>query len=149
MTISNNVLHIRRSALNDLDGIYQMVCLLEECEFDRTEFERIYRNMLKEPERYVMLLAFQDDEPVAYLGMRMEELLHHNAKVCEILEFLVLPTTRSQGIGHRVFEYACQFAKDQGCVQIELSSNMRRLRAHAFYERQGMTKDHFNFTMPL
>ena len=65
------------------------------------------------------------------------------------IELVVEEDCRGQSIGRELFAHACEFAREEGCVQIELCSSMRRTDAHRFYEREGMRKDHFNFTMPL
>lgn len=142
-------LTIRPATLQDFEGVYQMICWLENCEFERNQFLKIYQNMLEQPDRYAMFVALNQDQLISFIDLRLEQLLHHNAKVAEILEFIVDPQCRQNGYGKQIFAYAKQYAKDQGCVQIELSSNVVRLRAHQFYERQGMRKDHFNFTLPL
>ena len=56
---------------------------------------------------------------------------------------------RGRNLGQQFFAYAEKLARDNGCIQFELSSNMLREKAHCFYERQGMHKFHYKFTLPL
>ncbi len=44
---------------------------------------------------------------------------------------------------------ACDIAKEQQCLLIEVCCNQRRSLAHHFYEKVGMSKSHFKFTMAL
>ena len=45
--------------------------------------------------------------------------------------------------------YAMDQAREAGCYKLVLSSNMRRERAHAFYESLGFTKHGFSFRVDL
>ena len=65
------------------------------------------------------------------------------------MELVTEEDCRGSGIGRELFRHVCEYAKEEGCIQIELNSSMRRTDAHHFYETNGMRKDHFNFTMPL
>ena len=44
---------------------------------------------------------------------------------------------RSQGVGARLLAAAEQWVQEQGFVRIDVSSNIVRTRAHAFYQRNG------------
>ena len=93
----------------------------------------------------------QDVRAVYALICELEEqdLPHHAAKIAEILEFDVERSHRGRNLGQQFFAYAEKLARDNGCIQFELSSNMLREKAHCFYERQGMHKFHYKFTLPL
>ncbi|HHV65117.1 MAG TPA: GNAT family N-acetyltransferase [Peptococcaceae bacterium] len=56
---------------------------------------------------------------------------------------------RSNGVGKELFNKASEIAKDNECLQIEACCNKLRTRAHSFYERQGMNKYHYKFSMNL
>ena len=86
---------------------------------------------------------------VAYDMLRKGVDLADTARIAELLEFVVDSEYRSRGIGTEMFEYACAYAKEHSCVQIELVSSQRRIRAHHFYEERGMNRSHFGFTMPF
>jgi ribosomal protein S18 acetylase RimI-like enzyme len=51
--------------------------------------------------------------------------------------FAVDSTARSRGIGLQMEEYAARLAREKGCELIEVHCHTRRVRAHAFYARQG------------
>jgi GNAT superfamily N-acetyltransferase len=44
---------------------------------------------------------------------------------------------RSQGLGRRLLAYAEDWARERGCTEIGLRSNVIRDRAHVFYEKLG------------
>lgn len=56
---------------------------------------------------------------------------------------------RSGGIGAALLQAAEAFARQHGCVQLELSSNAARTRAHRFYERQGYREKRMRFVKML
>ncbi len=47
--------------------------------------------------------------------------------------------SRNQGIGRRLLAHAEEWAAQQGCAVVRLSSNEKRIEAHAFYQRAGYT----------
>lgn len=139
---------IRECRTEDRIRIQQLTELLENCSFNTERFEKIFSGQLMD-EKYACFV-YEDAEGIhGFLNMRMEEQLHHTAKVAQILELIVDESQREKGIGTKLFRYAKNFAKENGCVQIELETSLWRKRAHAFYEREGMVFDHAYFTMKL
>ncbi|GGE20283.1 Ribosomal protein S18 acetylase RimI [Gemmobacter megaterium] len=61
----------------------------------------------------------------------------------------VASTLRSAGIGSLLMADAEARARAAGCGLIQLTTNRDRLRAHAFYERQGYAPSHLGFKKPL
>jgi GNAT superfamily N-acetyltransferase len=55
----------------------------------------------------------------------------------EIGGLVVDEAQRRRGIGHRLMEEAEAWARQHGCQQVRLHSNMVRVEAHHFYERIG------------
>jgi PhnO protein len=86
---------------------------------------------------------------VGFLSCHVQQLLHHAGPVGEIQEMYVLPDWRSQGVGQQLVEYLVAIARQEGWVNLEVTSNRRRIRTHAFYERMGFTATHVKLVMPL
>ena len=139
---------IRTAEEKDTKAVQELIELLEDCTFDSENFARIFRDQLAD-ERWTCFVYEKEGEILACLNMRMEEQLHHCAKVAQILELIVKEDKRCQGIGAQLFRTACDHASENGCVQVELETSSWRKRAHAFYEREGMNDDHSFFTMKL
>ncbi|MFZ0708026.1 MAG: GNAT family N-acetyltransferase [Candidatus Korobacteraceae bacterium] len=55
----------------------------------------------------------------------------------EIAGLVVDEHCRSHGVGEALIGEAERWATEQGCRMVTLRSNVKRLRAHAFYERLG------------
>jgi GNAT superfamily N-acetyltransferase len=54
--------------------------------------------------------------------------------------FVVDEAARSRGIGVTLLEAVEARARERGCAEIRVQSNVLRERAHSFYERNGYTK---------
>jgi hypothetical protein len=46
-----------------------------------------------------------------------------------------------------MFDWLVKFANEAKCKQVRLVSNVRRIDAHRFYERKGMTREAYYFSM--
>ena len=55
----------------------------------------------------------------------------------ELRALVVAEEKRSGGVGRRLLEAAENWAREQGCREIGLRSNVLRERAHPFYLRHG------------
>lgn len=139
---------IRLAAEGDFAAIYDLVCDMEGTHLPLDVFERIFLHQLNDPD-HRFLVAEEDGAVMGVLHLRMEEQLHHAARVAEIMELAVAQGSRSQGVGARLFAHACEVAREEGCVQIEVACNQLRERAHHFYERQGMHNFHYKFSLPF
>ena len=132
----------------DMQAAYELMCELEEEALDAQAFRRIYEADLLNPDS-PCLIAEENGDVAGFLHLRMEEQLHHCEKIAEIMELMVRSGVRSRGVGALLFQAAVQMARERGCAGIELASNRKRERAHAFYMRQGMRMTHVKLTMPL
>ena len=66
-----------------------------------------------------------------------------------IEDLAVDPSQRSQGIGKALLDAAKDWARDHGCVHLELDSGLGRTDAHRFYDREGSAARSFSFHFPL
>lgn len=128
---------IRPATSDDLSFVYESLCNLEETTLPYPAFERIYRANLTNPAiRYV--IADADNLPVGFASCHVQLLLHHAGPVAEIQELYVRPEYRSQGIGRYLMAHFMDEARREGWVHLEVTSNRRRQRTHAFYEQLGL-----------
>jgi len=141
-------MNIRMAKLTDIKDIYDLICDLENTELDYEKFQQVFKKYL-EDDRIYCFVAEDSGNVIGCLNMRIEHQLHHTAKIAEILELAVMDKYRSKGVGRELFEKASQVARDNDCLQIELCCNQLRIRAHNFYEKQGMSKFHYKFTKNL
>jgi GNAT superfamily N-acetyltransferase len=70
-------------------------------------------------------------------------------KVATIEAVYVHPDMRGAGIGEAMIRWAIDQARQGGCFRLQLTSNKRRHRAHAFYERLGFVTSHEGMKLVL
>lgn len=139
---------IRPACAEDLPIVYQFVCEIEMQLFGLEDFKRIFLNNIAHPDRHY-LVAFEQQQAVGYASMHAQELLHHCGKVGEIQEMYVAPVDRSQGIGKLLIEALIAIAQREQYMNIEVTSNKKRLDAHRFYLQNGFADSHFKFVHQL
>lgn len=139
---------IRAARAGDERALHALICALEEHDFPFDAFCERLRAQAADG-RHTCLVYEEAGQVLGMLNMRIEPQLHHERPTAEILELVVDTAQRSHGVGAALFAAAREQAAHAGCEQLELASNARRVDAHRFYERQGMTKSHVHFTMPL
>lgn len=74
-------------------------------------------------------------------------LAHAGAPEAIVEDVAVHPEAQGQGIGRRMMEHARELAREVGCYKLALSSNQRRVEAHAFYERLGFERHGVSFVV--
>ncbi|HIZ80165.1 MAG TPA: GNAT family N-acetyltransferase [Candidatus Lachnoclostridium stercorigallinarum] len=139
---------VRPAEAKDREAVYRLMCQLENQELPKEGFDRIYGEILEDG-HFRSLVYDRGGRTEGFVNLRMEGQLHHGGPVAEILELVVGDGLRGQGIGEILFHEACRLAGEAGCMCLDLTSGRQRTGAHRFYERQGMKKSHFKFTMEL
>ena len=72
-------------------------------------------------------------------------LLHVSGGLGRISALVVGPQFAGRGIGTRLVAEAEEFAWENGCARIEITSGEHRADAHAFYEAIGYRQDSRRF----
>ncbi len=140
------MIEIRKSTLQDCESVYGLICEMEAKVLPFEAFKEIYARQQTDAD-YVCLVCVEDGRVVGCINLRMEYQLHHAGRICEIMELAVAGDCRCGGLGTRLFKSACECAKQEGCIQIEVCCNQLRMRTHKFYQVQGMHNFHYKFSM--
>jgi GNAT superfamily N-acetyltransferase len=100
--------------------------------------------------REVFVATCDDDGVVGWAAVHADEPFVEGFGA--YLDGLVVDeAVRSQGAGARLLDAAEAWARERGCTEIRVWSNVIRKRAHAFYERQGYVtiKAQYHLRKPL
>jgi PhnO protein len=139
---------IRKALASDLESVKFLVEELEEQKFELEIFKEIFfKNLINNEVHY--FVAEVKNEIVGFMSIFESTPLHHCHKLAEIQELIISEKHRGFSIGKEFIELATKLGHEKGWLQIELSSHMKRLKAHSFYIRNGFNRRHFKFVKML
>jgi GNAT superfamily N-acetyltransferase len=125
---------IRPARLADADAIAALARQLGYDAAPSAVARRLPRILIRSDQQF--LVADHDGRPVGWIHMLVSEYVEADAFV--VIGGLVVDREhRQHGIGRRLLEHAEEWAVQQGCSVVRLSSNVKRTGAHAFYQRVG------------
>jgi GNAT superfamily N-acetyltransferase len=85
----------------------------------------------------LVLVAEFDGAVIGCLSTSTMRVLHRPAPVGRISMMVVDEALRGRGIGAAMLRAAEEALAGQGCYMVEVTSQVRRIDAHRFYERLG------------
>ena len=94
---------------------------------------------------YIILVAEIEEHVVGFISMHWFDLAHWKGKMGRITSFCVDQNFRSQAVGHQLLSAGEEVFRKEGCVKFEVTSNLKRTRAHGFYLREGYLEDSKRF----
>lgn len=113
------------------------------------EAEQVFDRMARYPD-YRMYVAIRDDRIVgAFALLIMDNLGHQGAPSGVIEDVVVDPQCQGQGIGKAMVQHALRLCGEKGCYKLALSSNLKRERAHAFYESLGFERHGYSLSVTI
>ena len=72
----------------------------------------------------------------------IRQLSYGGCLVAQVESVHVHSRARGHGIGSKMMTFAIEEARRRGALRVQLTSNLRRTRAHEFYERLGFIASH-------
>jgi GNAT superfamily N-acetyltransferase len=113
------------------------------------EAERIFERMTRYP-NYKLYVAVINARVVGTFALLIMDNLGHLGTPSAIIEDVAVdPAIQGQGVGKQMMRQAVQVAADNGCYKAVLSSNLKRNRAHAFYESLDFERHGFSFRIDV
>jgi len=95
--------------------------------------------------RHAAFVAELDGAVVALVTVSAVPMLHRSSLLGRISSFVVSAALTGRGIGTRLLEHAEAHLVSVGCGHIEVTSALRRERAHRFYEERGYVRQGLRF----
>ena len=96
-----------------------------------------------------LLLAELEGMACGLAALQLNYSLTRGADVARITALVVAPACQRQGIGRRLLREMESIARRGGAIRIEVTSNPRRLDAHAFYRDCGYPGGSLHFARLL
>jgi ribosomal protein S18 acetylase RimI-like enzyme len=107
--------------------------------------ERLFNRMARYPD-YRLYVAVRDEDIVGSFALLIIDNLGHLGAPSAVIEDVVVdPQCQGQGIGKAMMRHALGLCAEKGCYKATLSSNLKRERAHAFYESLGFERHGYSF----
>lgn len=108
-----------------------------------------FREMAADPNQ-TQYVAEERGRVVACLQLTVTAGLgRRGAKRATLESVQVAVDVRGAGIGRALVRFAVERARERGCALVQLTSDLSRTRAHAFYERLGFTSTHAGFKLAI
>jgi GNAT superfamily N-acetyltransferase len=109
------------------------------------EAERLFERIARYPDYKIYVAVVEGNVIGTFALLVMDNLGHMGAPSAIIEDVAVDPSWQGHGVGRMMMRYALQICGEKGCYKIALSSNLKREKAHAFYESLGFERHGYSF----
>jgi ribosomal protein S18 acetylase RimI-like enzyme len=96
-----------------------------------------------------VIVAEREGQVVAVMTLHLTPELHRPKPLGRVTALVVDESVRGRGVGAAMMAEAERIFRAEGAGLVELTSNMRRVDAHRFYERLGYQRTSFRFAKEL
>ena len=133
------------------DDLPQILNLYAQPDMDNREVlsldsARKILNKLKKYPEYTIFVATSNGETVGTFSLLIMDNLVHGGTPSGIVEAIVVaPEYRGIGIGGKMMGFARERCREFGCYKLILSTNLRRDKAHRFYESLGFERHGYSY----
>ena len=139
---------IKEISIQDEKQVYQLICELEQDTFNNEDFKRRFHQAIQS-KQCLMFGYFKQDILIGVISLYIKEYLPHHHKTGEIAELIISSEERNKKIGKQLIQFVIQKGKELQLEELELCTNIKRINAHHFYQREGFVMDHYNFIKKL
>lgn len=108
-------------------------------------YEAAFTEIDGHPDHHLYVAEAEGEVIATFMLSRLPGLTGRGKPHVELRSVQVDQSKRSMGIGALLVAYAEQEAQRMGASALELTSNLKRVDAHRFYERLGFAKSHAGF----
>lgn len=131
---SNNITFLD-ATLNDADALLSLVHQLEHFITKETLLNNLKNNLADK--KYRIFVAKENDIVIAFAELHFTHFIHEEKPRVRLTSFCVDEKFRNKNIGAKFLDFIEEFCRDNNYFKMELTSNVRRIDAHRFYESNG------------
>lgn len=143
---------IREANNKDLAGIieiYNQSDMDNGMALSEEQAEVIFKRISTYP-HYKIFIAVINEKIIGTFELAIMDNLAHMGDTSGLIEDVVVKTEwQSKGIGKQMMKYAIEYCRKYGCYKVILSSNLKREKAHYFYESLDFEKYGYSFLLKL
>ncbi|MEV4915345.1 GNAT family N-acetyltransferase [Streptomyces tirandamycinicus] len=145
---------IRPASRSDVPAIMAMLAddplgAQRESPDDPTPYLAAFERLAADPNQH-LVVAERGSRTVGTLQLTMVPGLSRRGATRSIIEAVrIHADERGSGLGTRLIEWAVEESRRQGCLLVQLTSDVSRTDAHRFYERLGFEASHVGFKRAL
>ena len=134
---------IRPATLSDAHAVVDLMAQLTEHAHGHVDsgVEDRFRTMLELPEYAILVANDEDDRVIGLLSASQRWTLWHAGPCALIEELVVDEDVRRHGVGRALMQAALEWARAQGCSELEISTDQENADAQAFYRRLGFESE--------
>lgn len=145
---------IRRATSRDVEAIVQLLIdddlgSQRDSLDDLTPYFEAFAVIDRDPNQLLVVM----ERDGAIIGTQQLTLLpglsYRGATRMQIEAVRVASSERGGGLGTQLIEWAIDYARERGCLLVQLTSNSARTDAHRFYRRLGFEQSHAGFKLKL
>lgn len=111
--------------------------------------EIIFDKILSYPNYKVYVLEIDNQVVGTFALLIMDNLAHLGTPSGIVEDVVVSENFQGNGIGKKMMMFAVEKCRQFGCYKMVLSSNLKRVEAHQFYENLGFEKHGFSYRINL
>jgi GNAT superfamily N-acetyltransferase len=148
----NETLGCREAVKADLPQVLRLYAqpdLDDRQVLDTAQAEAIFDRIADYPDYRIYVAELGAVIVGTFALLIMDNLGHWGARSGVVEDVAVDPQYQRLGVGRLMMQHALQCCRGKGCYKLALSSNLKRDKAHAFYELLGFERHGYSFRINL
>ena len=130
-------INFTEATIDDADSLLILIHQLEHFISAETLLNNLKNNLAKED--YCLFVAKENDKVIGFAELHFTHFIHEKNMRVRLTSFCVDENYRNKKVGAAFLCFIEKFCKTNNIFRIELTSNVRRMGAHRFYEKNGYT----------
>jgi GNAT superfamily N-acetyltransferase len=127
--------------LAEAEDSFALSALLTELGYDNTEtFIERRLTQLMDDRTEELLVAVHGSTVLGFLSLHFIPQLALAGDFARVSYFCIAEGERSKGAGQQLLKHAENLAKQRGCDRMEVHCHEHRIKANAFYAREGYSE---------